>query len=95
LQPHDCPADAQKNELKPHLSKYWCIPPHQNGEFVAAMEDVLAVYHRPYDPLRPMVCLDEASKQLVAQTRPSIPPSQAGLSGSILSTAVAAPPACS
>lgn len=72
MQPHDCPADAQKNELKPHLSKYWCIPPHQNGEFVAAMEDVLAVYHRPYDPLRPMVCLDEASKQLVAQTRPSI-----------------------
>ena len=37
------------------------------------MEDVLDVYHRPYDPSRPMVCLDEASKQLVAQTRPSIP----------------------
>jgi hypothetical protein len=37
------------------------------------MEDVLEVYHRPYDPLRPMVCLDEASKQLVAQARPSIP----------------------
>jgi len=37
------------------------------------MEDVLEVYHRPYDPSRPMVCLDEASKQLVAQTRPSIP----------------------
>jgi len=54
------------------LSKYWCIPPRQNGEFVAAMEDVLAVYHRPYDPLLPMICLDEASKQLVAQTRPSV-----------------------
>jgi len=37
------------------------------------MEDVLEVYHRPQDPQRPMVCLDEASKQLVAQTRPSIP----------------------
>jgi hypothetical protein len=37
------------------------------------MEDVLEVYHRPYDPSRPMVCLDEASKQLVAETRPSIP----------------------
>jgi hypothetical protein len=37
------------------------------------MEDVLEVYHRPYDPFRPMVCLDEASKQLVAETRPSIP----------------------
>jgi hypothetical protein len=55
------------------LSKYWCIPPKQSGEFVAAMEDVLGVYHRTYDPSRPMVCLDEASKQLVAQTRPSIP----------------------
>jgi len=37
------------------------------------MEDVLEVYHRPHDPDRPLVCLDEASKQLVAQTRPSIP----------------------
>lgn len=33
------------------------------------MEDVLEVYTRPYDPKRPQVCLDEASKQLVAQTR--------------------------
>jgi hypothetical protein len=38
------------------------------------MEDVLDVYHRPYDPLRPQVCLDEASKQLISETRPSIPP---------------------
>jgi hypothetical protein len=29
------------------------------------MEDVLNVYHRPPDPLRPLVCFDEASKQLV------------------------------
>jgi hypothetical protein len=36
------------------------------------MEDVLEVYQRPYDPHRPLVCLDEASKQLVAETRPSI-----------------------
>jgi hypothetical protein len=33
------------------------------------MEDVLDVYPRPYDPLRPQVCLDETSKQLVAETR--------------------------
>jgi len=38
------------------------------------MEDVLDVYHRPYDPLRPQVCLDEASKQLISETRPSIRP---------------------
>ena len=37
------------------------------------MEDVLEVYHRPYDPKRPMVCFDEASKQLVKETRTPIP----------------------
>lgn len=37
------------------------------------MEDVLEVYTRPYDPKRPQVCLDEASKQLVAQTRTPLP----------------------
>ena len=34
------------------------------------MEDVLAVYQRPPDPARPLVCMDEASKQLVKETRP-------------------------
>ena len=33
------------------------------------MEDVLAVYTRPHDPARPLVCVDEVSKQLVAETR--------------------------
>ena len=33
------------------------------------MEDVLAVYTRPRDPNRPVVCLDETSKQLIAETR--------------------------
>ena len=37
------------------------------------MEDVLDVYTRPYDPLRPQVCLDETSKQLVAETRTPLP----------------------
>jgi len=37
------------------------------------MEDVLEVYQRPYDDARPLVCLDEASKQLVAETRKAIP----------------------
>lgn len=39
---------------------------------MAAMEDVLEVYTRPFDPKRPQVCLDEASKQLIVETRPSI-----------------------
>jgi transposase len=49
------------------------IPPHANAEFVCAMEDVLEVYTRPYDPQRPQVCLDETSKQLVADTREPLP----------------------
>lgn len=49
------------------------IPPEANADFVCQMEDVLEVYHRPFDPKRPVVCLDEASKQLAAETRASIP----------------------
>jgi hypothetical protein len=37
------------------------------------MEDVLAVYQRPFDPKRPLVCMDEISKQLVADSRPPLP----------------------
>jgi len=49
------------------------IPPKANAAFVAAMEDVLEVYTRPHDPVRPLVCLDETSKQLVAETRKPLP----------------------
>ena len=41
-------------------------------EFVAAMEDVLDLYAEPYDPDRPVVCFDETSTQLLADTRPPI-----------------------
>jgi hypothetical protein len=37
------------------------------------MENVLGVYHQVYDPIRPVVCFDEGSKQLVKATRCSIP----------------------
>ncbi len=37
------------------------------------MEDVLDVYHRPYDPRFPQVCMDETSKQLVGETRTPVP----------------------
>jgi len=52
----------------------WCIPPEQNAEFVCAMENVPEVYHRRYDPKRPMVCMDETGKQLVKETRVPQPP---------------------
>src|SRR6516164_1188174 len=38
------------------------------------MEDVLDVYHRPYDPQQPVVCLDEYSKQLIGEVREPLPP---------------------
>lgn len=37
------------------------------------MEDVLDVYHRPYDPECPVVCMDEASKQLIGEVRTPLP----------------------
>ena len=37
------------------------------------MEDVLEVYQRPFDPKRPLVCMDEISKQLVSDSRPPLP----------------------
>jgi len=36
------------------------------------MEDVLEVYARPYDAQRPLVCLDEAAKQILAEVRPPL-----------------------
>jgi hypothetical protein len=52
----------------------WCIPPGRSAEFVCAMETVLDVYRRPHDSDFPVVCMDETSKQLVAETRLPLPP---------------------
>lgn len=68
-----CPRDSKKNDLRPHLSQYWVIPPDHNAEFVAKMEDVLELYEQAYDPEAPMVCMDEASKQLVRDVEKPIP----------------------
>ena len=40
---------------------------------MARMEDVLEVYHRPYDPAVPVVCMDEKPYQLLGHARPPIP----------------------
>lgn len=45
-----------------------------SGEFVAKMEDVLDLYELPYDGQRPLVCVDESPKQLLADTREPLPP---------------------
>jgi hypothetical protein len=52
--------------------KSWCIG-QPSARFVAKMEDVLEVYHRPYDPQRPVVALDEISKTLHATPRGALP----------------------
>ena len=54
--------------LKPWQEKMWCIPT-LNAEYVARMEDVLALYEEPPDPQRPVVCFDETPRQLIGETR--------------------------
>ena len=48
------------------------MPPRHDAEFVYHMEDILDLYHQPYDPKRPLVGMDETSKQLIKETRPRI-----------------------
>src|SRR6266496_3126681 len=67
------PPGLKANRLKPCLTQRWCIPPEHDAEFVWRMEDVLAVYTQPYVPQRPQVCLDETSRQLLAQVTPPLP----------------------
>jgi hypothetical protein len=47
----------------------WIIPPLQNSQFVANMEQVLDVYKRIYDRSFPLICMDESPKQLIKETR--------------------------
>jgi len=49
------------------------LPPKANAGFVAAMEEVLDVYARPYNPQRPQVCIDEGGKQLLGDVRAPLP----------------------
>lgn len=51
----------------------WCIPPKQNAEFVAHMEDILEVYSRPYNKKRPVICMDEKPFQLLDEYLEPIP----------------------
>jgi DDE superfamily endonuclease len=53
--------------------KTWCLPPEADADFVWHMEDVLQVYQLPYDPAYPVVCLDEASKQLIGEVAEPVP----------------------
>ena len=62
-----------RNKIRPHLNKYWCIPPKEDAEFVSKMEDILEVYQRPYDPLHPLWCIDEKPYQILDEERKALP----------------------
>ena len=51
----------------------WLIQRGANAAFVAAMEALLAVYARPVDPRRPLICFDESGKELKAHAHPPQP----------------------
>ena len=49
------------------------MPPKNNADCVSHLEDILEVSHRPYDARDPQVCMDEGSKQLLAEKREEEP----------------------
>ena len=62
----------KKNGMTQRKIKYWVIPPEQDAEFVAGMEDVLETYANAYDPQHPVLCMDEQPVQLLKETRAPI-----------------------
>ncbi len=55
------------------MNAYWCIPSKEDADFVACMEDILDVYELPYNPARPVVCMDEKPYQLLGDVREPLP----------------------
>ncbi len=55
------------------MNNYWCIPPRENAEFVAAMEDILDIYEKPYTPSLLVVCMDKKPYQCLGETREPLP----------------------
>ena len=62
-------ATLEKNGMTKRKIEYWVIPPEQDAEFVACMEDVLETYAEAYDPKHPVLCMDEQPVQLLKETR--------------------------
>ncbi len=63
--------DTQKNDLKPHLKKTWCIG-QINAAFLAQMERLLWLYSLPVDTRFPVVCFDERPCFLIGDTVTSL-----------------------
>lgn len=69
----DGPPRTKKNELQPWRKKSWCIPEKDRARFVAQMEVVLDTYAAEHSPEEPLICMDEASKQLTVDEVEPIP----------------------
>src|ERR1700746_2936362 len=67
--PREGPQDAKKNGMTKRKIEYWVIPPDQDAEFVADMENVLETYAEAYDPQYPVLCMDEQPVQLLKETK--------------------------
>lgn len=59
----------KKTTFSPGLSGHGAFLPRPNAEFVWRMEDVIQTYLLPYDPKWPVVCFDEARRQLFGEVR--------------------------
>jgi transposase len=57
------------NQVKPHLSKYWCTPKEHDAEYVMHMEDVLGIYKREHNHKIPVICMDEKPVRLLDEIR--------------------------
>lgn len=62
----------KKNNTKPWLKKMWCIQ-EITPEFRRRMYDILNLYEEPYDPIRPVIGIDEKPKQLLGEKRKHFP----------------------
>jgi DDE superfamily endonuclease len=58
---------AQKNALKPWRKKRYCIPERDTARFVAQMEEILDLYTAEHSEEEPLIAMDEAAVQLLAQ----------------------------
>ena len=63
----------EKNELQPWRTERFCIPEADRARFVARMEELLDVYQESYDSRSPLICMDEASRQMLSDETEPLP----------------------
>jgi hypothetical protein len=71
--PGNGPPLPEKNRLKPWKTQRFCIPERDHARFVAHMEKILDVYCENYDEAHPLICMDEAAKQITSDVEPALP----------------------